>query len=176
MDVAHAVDDRLFRDWLMLQGQGRIFVDQLDQRGIDLFLVGLVLGADRSAVRLRRIVDRRNAQGMVPARQRVSGGGDRKLADAADITRDHFGRRLQRLAFGQADCARSLRLVLAGVEQRGSRRQRSRAYFNVADPADEGICRGLEDEGRQRAIRICRQRFLRLGARVDRFDGRDLPR
>src|SRR2546421_532255 len=56
--IADPVHDRFLRDRLVLQREGRVFVDQLDQCRVHFFLVSLVLGADGGAVGLLRVFDR----------------------------------------------------------------------------------------------------------------------
>ncbi len=158
MDIAHAVHDRLLRDRLVLQRQGRVFIDQLDQRRVDLFFVRLVLGAHGGAVGLLWILDRRG-----------------QLADARDIAGHHLGGRFQRLALRIADRAGALRLVLGRVQERGARRQDAGHHLDITDPAHEGVGGGFEDDGSQRPGRLARQGLGLLGARIDGHNWRGLP-
>src|SRR5919204_40986 len=96
--LAHPLQNGLLGDRLVGQGQRRVFVDELHQRGIHLLFIGLVLGADGGAVGLWRIVDGRKPQRMIPAGQGVAGDGNLELADPGDISGHDFCDGLEDLA------------------------------------------------------------------------------
>ena len=102
---------------------------------------------------------------------------DGQLRDGADLAREELADRLLLLAVQEQQLADPLILVPRRVPGVGLRVERSREDAQVREPADERVCRGLEDADEERPVRVRRHGdgrpgpIARLGRRLVRRGG-----
>ena len=154
----------------MHQRQGRVLIDQLDQGCVDFLLVGFGLGGDCGAVGPIRIVDRGDPDWMVAPRQGVTSRCVLQLADPGDVTGADLGGGFQGLALGKAESTQTLRGVARCVDDRQVVRQGPGEDLDVADPTNERIGRGLENQRGHRSRRVGLEGFSAFGPGAHRAD------
>ena len=148
--VAHALQNGLVGDAVVVPGEGHILFAETGQGRGDLGGIGLGLGSYGNAIQGRWILGCRDGQGMALVAEGVASGGNSQLRDCGDVACMHdLGRDLF-LAALEMQARHALFGALVLVPHVRIRLDRAGEHPEVGHLADERIGCGLPDVGSQR--------------------------
>ena len=152
--VAHAADQGFLGHGVAGDDDSRVFVHQAVQGVHDLIFLALLLRPDGTGVHGQRERDRREEDRVVLVAQRIARRRKLQFRRHANVTGRDFRHGNLRLAAHGKDVGHSFLFLPAGVVDRAVGLDGAREDTNKAQPSDEGIRRGLKDQGRHGSARV----------------------